>query len=81
MDNTAALDITSLTDLQRRLSVGKQPMVLSEIYQEDVNIAVWQNTLLKGDGWHNNEQAGLVHRSPALASNEKRLVLTLDFSN
>ena len=37
--------------------------------------------LLKGEGWFNNEHAGLVHRSPSLPPNQKRLVLTLDFSN
>lgn len=37
--------------------------------------------LLKGSGWFNNEQGGLVHRSPAVAANEKRLLLTMDFSH
>ncbi|KGJ95320.1 DUF1826 domain-containing protein [Colwellia psychrerythraea] len=35
--------------------------------------------LLKGENWHNNEQAGLVHRSPICAQSEQRLILTLDF--
>jgi len=38
--------------------------------------------LLKGEYWHNNEGAGLVHRSPAQpvsAISEPRLLLTLDF--
>ncbi len=34
--------------------------------------------LLKGETWPNNENAGLIHRSPALKSGEKRLMLTLD---
>ncbi len=34
--------------------------------------------LLKGTLWKGNESAGLVHRSPELITNEKRLVLTLD---
>lgn len=37
--------------------------------------------LLKGERWHNNEQTGLVHRSPAPAVNEQRLILTLDFAS
>jgi hypothetical protein len=37
--------------------------------------------LLKGESWHNNEHAGLVHRSPALEPHEHRLLLTLDFIN
>jgi hypothetical protein len=36
--------------------------------------------LLKGEGWEGNEGAGLVHRSPSLASGGKRLLLTLDFN-
>jgi hypothetical protein len=35
--------------------------------------------LIKGTRWEGNENAGLVHRSPELIANEKRLVLTLDF--
>lgn len=35
--------------------------------------------LLKGEYWDGNENAGLVHRSPPLSENEKRLLLTLDF--
>jgi len=37
--------------------------------------------LLKGEHWHNNEQAGLVHRSPATEQNISRLLLTLDFAS
>ena len=35
--------------------------------------------LLKGESWEGNENAGLVHRSPALTEGERRLLLTLDF--
>jgi hypothetical protein len=37
--------------------------------------------LLKGENWHNNEHAGLVHRSPATEQNVHRLLLTLDFAS
>lgn len=37
--------------------------------------------LLKGERWEGNENAGLVHRSPALDAGESRLLLTLDFSD
>lgn len=37
--------------------------------------------LLKGELWEQNENAGLVHRSPVVSPGEKRLLLTLDFSN
>lgn len=35
--------------------------------------------LLKGELWHNNEGAGLIHRSPDINRDNPRLVLTLDF--
>jgi hypothetical protein len=34
--------------------------------------------LLKGGGWVGNEHQALVHRSPALAAGQKRLLLTID---
>ncbi len=36
--------------------------------------------LLKGEHWIGNENAGLIHRSPAVADGDHRLLLTLDFS-
>jgi len=33
--------------------------------------------LLKGTKWHGNEGYGLIHRSPALKADERRLILTL----
>lgn len=35
--------------------------------------------LLKGSKWHGNEGHGLIHRSPALKTDERRLILTLDW--
>ncbi|WP_332846196.1 DUF1826 domain-containing protein [Pseudomonas lactucae] len=35
--------------------------------------------LLKGTKWHGNEAHGLIHRSPALKADERRLILTLDW--
>ncbi len=37
--------------------------------------------LLKGETWPKNQNAGLVHRSPALNAGERRLILTLDFTD
>ena len=37
--------------------------------------------LLKGELWEGNENAGLVHRSPTVPTDERRLLLTLDFSH
>lgn len=45
---------------------------IQELYCGDV-------ALIKGTLWKGNENAGLVHRSPELIANEKRLILTLDF--
>ena len=36
--------------------------------------------LLKGESWQDNEGAGLIHRSPAVNHDHKRLLLTLDFA-
>ncbi|MCB0032366.1 MAG: DUF1826 domain-containing protein [Anaerolineales bacterium] len=36
--------------------------------------------LLKGENWDGNEGHGLVHRSPAVADGESRLLLSLDFA-
>lgn len=37
--------------------------------------------LLKGERWEGNENAGLVHRSPAMLAGDSRVLLTLDFAN
>jgi len=37
--------------------------------------------LLKGERWEGNEGGGLVHRSPAIETNNPRLLLTMDFSD
>jgi hypothetical protein len=42
-------------------------------------IACGEVALLKGEKWHGNEGFGLIHRSPQLASGERRLILTLDW--
>ncbi|HBC56874.1 MAG TPA: DUF1826 domain-containing protein, partial [Gammaproteobacteria bacterium] len=42
-------------------------------------LAIGDVALLKGELWEGNEGAGLVHRSPGVLPNQKRLLLTLDF--
>ncbi len=37
--------------------------------------------LLKGELWDGNEGGGLIHRSPQLSGEARRLLLTLDFAN
>jgi len=54
---------------------------LSGLYNSDSALQQLQAgdvALLKGSGWQGNEKMGLVHRSPALMANERRLLLTLD---
>ncbi|NVJ52570.1 MAG: DUF1826 domain-containing protein [Campylobacteraceae bacterium] len=54
----------------------------SGLYQSESDIqelVCGDVALFKGTLWEGNENAGLVHRSPELITNEKRLILTLDF--
>ena len=56
----------------------------SGLYQHESDIqrmASGEVALLKGEGWLGNQNAGLVHRSPAIAAGNSRLLLTLDFSS
>ena len=67
-----------------KLGAGNQglPDEESGIYrqQEDIHqLNTADVALLKGELWHGNEDAGIVHRSPPVAENESRLLLTLDF--
>lgn len=54
----------------------------SGIYLHDTDIQHLDTgdvAILKGELWEGNEQAGLVHRSPAVKEGETRLLLTLGF--
>lgn len=44
---SVALDITrdSMIGVERCAAIGETPKILSEIYREDVNIAIWRRTL------------------------------------
>ncbi len=56
----------------------------SGLYQSPTDIQQLRHgdvALLKGLLWQGNENAGLVHRSPATFGTDKRLLLTLDFIN
>ncbi len=50
----------------------KDPSNIRQLHAGDV-------ALLKGESWLGNEGGGLVHRSPSLLNQQKRLLLTLDF--
>lgn len=60
------------------------PDTISGIYLDSNSIqqlTAGDVALLKGSGWLGNEDQAIVHRSPELAFNEKRLLLTLDFGD
>ena len=60
-------------DNQNSLCIYKNLYDIQQLNCGDVS-------LLKGEHWEGTEDGGLVHRSPALITNERRLILTLDFS-
>ncbi|NQX90209.1 MAG: DUF1826 domain-containing protein [Halioglobus sp.] len=66
-----------------RLGTGNQgkPDGESGVYSRSGDIqqmAAGDVALLKGELWEGNENAGLVHRSPAVPAGRSRLFLTLD---
>lgn len=63
---------------------GGLPDAASGIYTHSNNIKQFSAGdvgLLKGSGWAGNEAQAIVHRSPEIATGEKRLLLTLDFGD
>ncbi|NRA42703.1 MAG: DUF1826 domain-containing protein [Pseudomonadales bacterium] len=57
---------------------------LSGLYQHATDVQQLRCgdvALLKGENWFNNAQAGLVHRSPQVTSQQSRLFLSLDFAD
>lgn len=69
---------------RNKLGAGSlgQPDHLSGLYDSERSIRQMQPgdvALLKGSGWEGNENGGLIHRSPHVGQDERRLLLTLDF--
>ncbi|MCI3948020.1 hypothetical protein K0038_05136 [Pseudomonas syringae] len=65
-------------DVMDRKQLGRpdaEPCDAAQIQQ----IGSGDVALLKGERWKGNEGFGLIHRSPPLAHNERRLILTLDW--
>ena len=63
---------------------GGLPDAESGLFESPNDIEQLNNgdvALLKGELWDGNEDAGLVHRSPAASASDPRLVLTLDVSS
>jgi len=70
---------------REKLGMGSQGKSDKEsgLYQDRSQIrqlASGDIALLKGESWLGNEGCGLVHRSPSLTNQNKRLLLTLDFN-
>ena len=72
LTNRSALDVRAVIDAQDQMGLYQDDSNIQQLKQGDV-------ALLKGERWPGNENAGLVHRSPAVKVGEKRLLLTLDF--
>jgi hypothetical protein len=71
---------------RQKLGLGSQGKTDSQsgLYKHSHDIQQLHSgdvALLKGELWEGNENAGLVHRSPALSEGQRRLLLTLDFSS
>ncbi len=69
---------------RRKLGTGSNglPDHESGLYQDETDIqqlGCGDVSLLKGELWDGNENAGLVHRSPNVVDGESRLLFTLDF--
>ena len=62
---------------RRQLGQVQAEPARAELIQQ---INAGEVALLKGEKWQGNEGAGLIHRSPALAPGERRLILTLDLA-
>ena len=61
-----------------------RPDSVSGLYVREASVQQLSSgdvALLKGERWEGNEETGLVHRSPTLLSDERRLFLSLDFSD
>lgn len=70
--NRAKLGVASIGLSDSESGIYQQSSDIQQLMCGDV-------ALLKGERWQGNEGAGLVHRSPAVNTNEPRLLLTLDF--
>mgnify|MGYP003313055407 CR=1 FL=1 len=56
-----------------------KPYIKNMTKSDIMQLNVGDVALLKGEGWKGNEENGLIHRSPHLNTNYKRLYMTVDF--
>ena len=71
---------------RKKLGSGNQGMSdeqsgLIQTLNEIQQLNTGEVALLKGEAWEENEDKGLIHRSPILQNGSKRLLMTLDFVN
>lgn len=71
------LDRTKLGAGNQGLSDEESGLIPANTQMHSLNVG--DVALLKGETWQDNEGKGLVHRSPAVTTGEKRLLVTLDF--
>ncbi|RUO26906.1 DUF1826 domain-containing protein [Aliidiomarina minuta] len=57
---------------------GKETRLYADQQDKIQQLASGEVALFKGDGWQGHENRGIVHRSPALAPGQSRIILTLD---
>ena len=68
---TEWLDLTT-NNYPLQAACSPEPSIIRSLDEGDI-------ALFKGARWEGNEGRGVIHRSPKLAANEARLLLTLDF--
>lgn len=68
---TEWLDFAASND-PLQAACSPEPNIIRSLDEGDI-------ALFKGERWEGNEGRGVIHRSPKLAANEARVLLTLDF--
>ena len=72
-----SVDRSKLGHGNQGLPDEKSGLILDKMDIEQLDVG--HIALLKGEAWRNNDGFGLVHRSPHVEGNYKRLYVTIDF--
>ena len=72
-----SVDRSKLGHGNQGLPDEKSGLILDKMDIEQLDVG--HIALLKGEAWRNNDGFGLVHRSPHVERNYKRLYVTIDF--
>lgn len=72
--NRSKLSGVSERTSDNQIGLYKSQNDIRQLCQGDV-------ALLKGEIWDRNDNAGLVHRSPSVVGDQRRLLLTIDFGD